>query len=35
MKREDFKVSIETRDELVTKDEKSVSVSITTNGGRQ
>jgi hypothetical protein len=35
MKREDFKISIETRDELVTKDEKSVSVSITTNGGRQ
>lgn len=35
MKREDFKVSIETRDELVTKNEKSVSVSITTNGGRQ
>lgn len=35
MKREDFKVSISVTDELVTKDEKSVSISITTNNGRQ
>lgn len=35
MKREYFKISISATDNLVTKDEKGVSISITTNDGRQ